>query len=191
MSTVHFLLCGLGFLAVMLTGCFAPSDEKATEQDHEEAVQVVKQRDEQDAMLPQFVRLVAEDVRLSRECDSGQTLLSQPDYVKVPICDKCHAGKTFLTRPSLQGGGIFSCSACGSGALVIKMSSDAQKKSCAQVAEVQRQEKEAQQEAGISSEVFAIVRQWQEDWYDCNAGDQQACRNGCTSGYKQVCQMVK
>lgn len=185
----------------MLTGCFAPANQKTTEHEDENTMmQILKQREEdEEAMLPKFVRLMAEDVRLRRECNSGKALLSEPDYVKVPICDKCHAGETFLALPLPQGQslpkgageGIYTCSACGSGALVIKMSSEAQRESCAEIPELERREKEAQQGAGVNSEVFAIARQHAENWYDCNAGDQQACRNGCTGGMQQACQMVK
>lgn len=104
MSTVRFLLCVLGCLATMLTSCLAPANQKTTERQDEDAMQIVKQPEEDEyAMLPKFVRLVAEDVRLLRECNSGKALLSEPDYVKVPICDKCHAGETFLARPLPQG----------------------------------------------------------------------------------------
>lgn len=111
-------------------------------------------------------------VDLEHACDGGEFLVTGlRDYQKRPFCAKCDAGTTFISDG--KGGGVETCSACGSGDMVIKLNHDDRKEFCDLLAKV----KDAETERGLSgSDEITAALSREEINYNCRAGDQDACK---------------
>lgn len=112
-------------------------------------------------------------VEADHACNKRELLLSGVrDYQKRALCAKCDGGQTFIDDG--KGGGIQTCSACGSGDVVTTLSDADQKQYCDLLTKI----KKSEAESGLSeSDDLTLAVMQAEESYDCNAGDQGACKS--------------
>jgi hypothetical protein len=116
------------------------------------------------------------EVELEHACNGGEFLIAGlRDYQKRPLCAKCDAGTAFISDG--KGGGVETCSACGSGDVVAKLNEGDKKQFCDLLTQV----KDAETEKGISeSDEFTTAQMRAETDFNCRAGDQGACRSAAS-----------
>jgi hypothetical protein len=127
-----------------------------------------KKKAQQDA---DAVLLANAQVELEHACNGGELLLSRlRDYQKRPWCAKCDSGQTFISDG--KGGGLETCSACGSGDVVAKLGPPDRKPFCDLIQQV----KSAESDSGLSdSDELSLAMMQAKVKYGCRAGEQEAC----------------
>lgn len=135
---------------------------------------------QRDFLLAQWgARSFAEaEVADRHACNDGETLLSGfRDYEKQGICSMCKKGQTFVATNG--GGGVYTCSACGSGDVVTKLSADERKTWCDALAtdkQLEEKDRHSNDELVVHiRELLPLAISQAETNYKCRAGDQSAC----------------
>ncbi len=115
------------------------------------------------------------EVDFRHGCEDGETLFSgMRDYQKRPLCSMCEKGQTFVADKDKPGGGLYSCSACGSGDVVFKVSDVDREEDCHQLANAKRRE---EKDGLTGTDELMLAQTLAEIRYNCRAGDQASCKS--------------
>jgi hypothetical protein len=105
-------------------------------------------------------------------CEDDEALVSDRDYEKRALCSVCDKGQTFVADKN--GGGLYTCSACGSGDVVLKLNAADRAEDCRQLADAKRHE---EQDGLTGTDELMLAQIREEIRYNCRAGDQASCKS--------------